>query len=260
MARRTIDGCRGLLTGASSGIGYSLSRQLVERGARLLVVARRMERLRDLADTLAGAKGTIDVLAGDVTDAAFRQQAVARASELFGALDLLVNNAGSGAMGRFDEADAQRLRDVMEVNFFAAAELTRSAIPQLRRGRKPIVVNIGSVLAHRGVPFCAEYCASKFALRGLSESLRAEFASLGIDVLHVSPARTDTEFFASSINPEKSRWPELRGTSADRVARKIVSAIQLGRHEMVISASGKLMVWASRLLPRVMDHVLARYS
>ena len=170
----------------------------------------------------------------------------------------MVNNAGSGAMGRFDEADAARLRAIMDVNFFAPAEMIRAAVPLLTEGNRPMIVNVDSVLAHRGVPGCAEYCASKFALRGLSESLRAELSPKGIDVLCVSPARTDTEFFQRAVNPEKTHWPTVRGTPADKVTRQIVKAIRRGRHELVVSASGKLLVWSSRLLPRVLDYATSR--
>jgi short-subunit dehydrogenase len=258
MARRRIAGLRGILTGASSGIGRSLAELLVRDGARLLVISRRADRLSELAVSLAGASGQIETLAGDVTDPELRQAAIDRASREFGRLDLLVNNAGSGAMGRFEEASAERLRDIMDVNFFAAAELTRIALPLLKQGNRPIVVNVDSVLAHRGVPGCSEYCASKFALRGLSESLRAEFAPLGIDVLCVSPARTDTEFFQSVVNPHETRWPSIRGMPAEKVAKKIVRAIRSGRHEVIVSANGKLLVWGNRLLPRVFDYALGR--
>jgi short-subunit dehydrogenase len=121
-----------------------------------------------------------------------------------------------------------------------------------------MVVNIGSVLGHRGVPDCAEYCASKFALRGLSESLRCELAGQGIDVLLVSPARTATEFFESAINPHLTNWPKVRGISPQAVARRTVRAIRRGRREIVPSFTGKLLVWASRLAPSILDWVLAR--
>ncbi len=258
MARRSIDGCRGILTGASSGIGRALATQLVRQGARLLVVARRPQRLAELAASLADAPGRIEVLAGDVTDPEVRKTAVERASQSFGGLDLLINNAGSGAMGRFDEASAERLQHVMDVNFFAPAEMIRVALPLLRSGNRPMVVNVSSILGHRGVPFCAEYCASKFALQGLSESLRAEFASRGVNLLVVSPARTQTEFFERAINGVESRWPAIRGTSAEWVARRTVAAIRAGRHEIVISPSGKLLLWANRLFPWAVDRVLAR--
>ncbi len=258
MARRTIEGCRGILTGASSGIGRALATQLVRSGARLVVVSRRAERLDELAASLNDAQGQLITLAGDVTYAEVRLAAVQRAERTFGGLDLLVNNAGSGAMGRFDQAAPDRLRHIMEVNFFAPAEMIRVALPLLERGNRPMVVNVDSVLAHRGVPGCSEYCASKFALRGLSESIRAEVAALGIDVLSVSPARTETEFFENVINPHETRWPVIRGMPADAVARRVVKAIRRGRHEIVISASGKLLVWANRLMPRVLDFALAR--
>jgi short-subunit dehydrogenase len=260
MARRAIAGCRGILTGASSGIGRALAAELVRAGARLVVMARRPQRLHELAAELAGAAGQIEILTGDVTLADVRHSAIARARETFGGLDLLINNAGVGAMGKFGEASPERLRQVMEVNFFAPAEMIRTALPLLKSGQRPIVVNVGSVLGHRGVPFCAEYCASKFALRGLSESLRAELFSLGIDVLLVSPARTRTEFFERALDAEQGRWPNLRGVPAEVVARRTVSAIRSGRHEIVVSASGKLMVWASRLVPRALDSILARYA
>jgi short-subunit dehydrogenase len=256
--RRTIRSLRGILTGASSGIGRALAAELVREGARLVVVARRTERLEQLARELAGAPGQLEILAGDVTSTEVRSAAIERAKTAFGGLDLVVNNAGIGAIGNFVEATPERLRQVMEVNFFAAAELTRLAVPLLKAGQRPIVVNVSSVLGHRGVPGCAEYCASKFALQGLSESLRAELVAIGIDVLIVSPARTQTEFFEQAISNEAKPWPKLRGTSSQRVARAIVRAIRKGKHEIVISAGGKLLVWTSRLFPRLMDWVLAR--
>ncbi|MEX0676589.1 MAG: SDR family NAD(P)-dependent oxidoreductase [Pirellulales bacterium] len=260
MARRTIRGSRGILTGASSGIGRALAVELVRAGARLVVVARRREHLEKLAGEMAQAPGRLEIVAGDVTSGEVRSAAIERAQAAFGGLDLLVNNAGIGAMGRFDEAAPERLRQVMEVNFFAAAEMTRLAVPLLKVGNRPMVVNVSSVLGHRGVPGCAEYCASKFAVQGLSESLRAEFARLSIDLLVVSPARTQTEFFEKAIDDEGRPWPMLRGMSSEAVARRIVRAIRKGKHEIVISAGGKMLVWASRLFPGVVDRVLGRYG
>lgn len=260
MAKRSITGCRGILTGASSGIGRALATQLLRAGARLLVVARRQERLDELARELAAAPGQIEILTGDITQGEVRQAAIDRAIAVFGGLDLLINNAGRGAAGRFAEAPADRLRQVMEVNFFAPAELTRLALPLLKVGNRPIVVNIGSVLGHRGIPGCAEYCASKFALQGLSESLRAEIASSGIDLLMVSPATTQTEFFEQAIDAPPASGPMTRGVPPEVVARRTVAAIRRGRHEIVISPGGKLLVSMNRLFPRALDSILARYA
>jgi short-subunit dehydrogenase len=259
MARRTIPGVRGILTGASSGIGRALAVELVREGAKLVVVARREQRLRQLAAELAQAPGRLESLAGDITVHEVRKAALERAQAAFGGLDLLVNNAGIGAMGPFAEASPERLRQVMEVNFFAAAEMTRLAVPLLKSGNRPIVVNTSSVLGHRGVPGCAEYCASKFALHGLSESLRTELAPLGIDVLVVSPATTETEFFDQAIDARTRRpWWSQRGKSSEYVARQIARAIRKGKREIVISAGGKALVWANHLFPGIVDRVLAR--
>jgi short-subunit dehydrogenase len=260
MARRSIQGCRGILTGASSGIGRALAAELVRGGAQILVVARREERLAQLADSLKGTRGRVEIFAGDVTVADSRRQIIERARRAFGGLDLLVNNAGIGALGRFAEASAERLRQVMEVNFFAPAELTRLALPALRQGRRPMVVNVGSIVGHRGLPFYTEYCASKFALRGLSEALRAELTASGIELLLVSPGPTESEFFEHAITDQPVSWPRSRAVSAETVARRTVSAIRAGRHEIVVGLPGKLLVWANRLFPWALDRVLARYG
>src|SRR5262249_7858575 len=149
---------------------------------------------------------------------------------------------------------------VMEVTFLAGVDMARLAVPALRLGRRPMIVNVSSVLGHRGVPGCAEYCASKFALRGLSESLRAELSRLKIDVLVVCPATTETEFFQVAIDAAEPKWPKLGGLPAETVARRIVRAIRAGRHEVVISGGGKLLVWASRLVPGAVDRILRRYA
>jgi short-subunit dehydrogenase len=260
MAQRSIAGLRGILTGASSGIGAALARELVGRGCRLVLVARRREQLDELAGQLQSAPGQVVALVGDVTDPAVRSSALDTAQERFGGLDLLVNNAGIGALGRFAEAPAERLRQIMEVNFFAAAELTRAAIPLLKSAHTPIVVNVGSILGHRGIPRSSEYCASKFALRGWSESLRAELAPCGIDLLLVSPGTTRTEFFDHALARESVPWENQAGVTPEFVAQRTVWAIERGRHEVIVSARGKALVWLNRLCPRLLDRVLARYG
>jgi short-subunit dehydrogenase len=259
LPRRPIHGLRGILTGASSGIGRALAVELVREGARLVVSARRKEHLEQLAGELHPAPGQLEIVPGDITSDDLRRALVERAQTAFRGLDLVINNAGSGAMGPFAEASPERLRSVMEVNFFAAAEMTRLAVPLLKHGNRPIVVNVSSVLGHRGVPGCAEYCASKFALQGFSQSLRAELAADHIDVLVVSPATTETEFFDRAIDARTERpWWSQRGKSPQYVARQIARAIRKGKHEIVISPGGKLLVWTSRLFPRLVDWGLAK--
>jgi short-subunit dehydrogenase len=251
---------RGIVTGASSGIGRVLALELAAAGARLVLVARRAERLHEVARS-ANGEGDIKLVAGDVTLPEIRTAAVTTAVEQFGGLDFLVNNAGIGAQGRFIDADPERLRRIFEVNFFALAEMTREALPQLRAGRDPLIVNVGSILGHRGVPYSSEYCASKFAVRGFSESLRAEVARLGIGVLLVSPGTTESEFFDRLIESrDRPPWPEQPPVPADIVARCIRRAMERRRHEIIPNPRGRLMVWLNRLSPRLVDAWMARYG
>jgi short-subunit dehydrogenase len=226
-----------------------------------VLVARRAAALEQVACEIQSAGGRAEVVAGDITEVELRRAALDRAQGAFGGLDILVNNAGRGAMGRFAAASPKRLREVFELNVFAAAELIREALPLLRQGRQPIVVNIGSILGHRATPRNSEYCASKFALRGLTESLRPELAQHGIDTLLVSPGTTESEFYQHVIDPhEPTPWPEQKAVSAEAVARAAVRAIRLGKREIIPSARGRLLVWLNRLAPWAVDRLMRRYG
>ncbi len=261
MPRREIRGSRAIVTGASSGIGRALALELARQGADLVVTARREDRLRELAAEAAALGARVEAVHGDITDPAARRAVVDAAQSRFGGLDILVNNAGVGAMGRFEEADAQRLRRIMEVNFFALAEMTRLALPALKQGRSSIVVNVSSILGHRGVPHSSEYCASKFAVQGFSESLRAELAAYPIDVLVVSPGTTQTEFFDRVLeNTSEPKWPQHGAVTPEHVARVVVQAMRRGKHEVVPFFWGKVLCLLNRLAPWMMDRVMARYA
>jgi short-subunit dehydrogenase len=261
MPRRNIAGSRSLVTGASGGIGRAIALELARQGSSVAAVARRASELEMLADQIRAAGGRAEAVAGDITDAAVRRIALDRAQAAFGGLDILVNNAGRGAMGRFADASPDRLRDVFGLNFFAAAELIRESLPLLRAGHRPIIVNIGSILGHRATPRNSEYCASKFALRGLTESLRPELAQLGIDMLLVSPGTTESEFYQHVMNPaETPPWPEQKGVSAEAVARATVRAIRLGKREIIPSTRGRLLVWLNRIAPWLVDRIMRKYG
>ncbi|OHB70928.1 MAG: hypothetical protein A2V70_19515 [Planctomycetes bacterium RBG_13_63_9] len=261
MSRRAIRDSRAIVTGASSGIGREIARELARHGARVVVTARREDRLQELARQIAADGANVSLVAGDVTDQATRHEVLDVVESEFGGLDILVNNAGVGARGRFEQADPQRMRRIMEVNFFALVEMTRAALPLLKQGAQPIVVNIGSILGHRGVPYNSEYCASKFAVAGFSQSIRAEFVRLGIDVLVVSPGATETEFSDNVLERAAApSWPEHAPVPAAWVARKTVRAIRRGRHEIVPYRWAKMLDWLNRLSPGLVDRLMARYT
>jgi short-subunit dehydrogenase len=270
MPRRRVEDLRVLLTGASSGIGRELALALARRGARLLLSARREDLLRSLVDECAPLGGAADYVPGDVTDPAVRAALIARADELWQGLDVLINNAGVSAHGAFSASDEPTLRRIMEVNFFAATELTRLALPLLhttgqRAGASPppasAIVNIASILAHRGLPFNSEYAASKFALRGWSESLRAELAADGVDVLLVSPGSTDTEFFDHLVARRTALpWRNAASIAPAAAAEQIVRALERGRREIFPNWRGRALVLANRFAPGIVDRVIKRLA
>ena len=260
MGRRQIQGRRCLITGASSGIGLSVARELARQGGRVLLTARRKDRLDRAADSILADGGEVHTMSGDITDAKHRAELLDYALRELGGLDVLVNNAGVGAVGPFLESDPDTLRAVMEVNFFAPVELIREAADLLRTGIQPAIVNIGSVLGHRAMPSKSEYSASKFALHGFSDALRAELVKEGIDVVLVSPSTTSSEFFDQLIEDKGTAAKNPYGMAPEYVARKVVSALRRGRHEAILSVGGRLLVWLDRLLPPVADRVVERFG
>jgi short-subunit dehydrogenase len=259
MGRRSIVDMRAIVTGATSGIGRALAIELVRRGAKVVGMGRRGDRLEALAREL-DSPNHFRFVVGDVRSPGDRGVALEMAVREFGGLDCLVNNAGVGALGPFEQADEARLREVMDVNFFAPAELIREALPQLKQGRGSIIVNVSSVLGHRAMPQKSEYCASKFALHGFSDALRAELAPQGIDVLLVSPSTTASEFFEAASGASSRPHGRFGAMPPEMVAQRTVAAIAAGRQEIILSLGGKLLVWLDRLCPPLANWVVARWG
>lgn len=260
MAKRIISGSRGIVTGASSGIGRAIAFELSRQGAYVFAVARREDRLAALVDDSRNAAGRILACCGDITQQGFRREVVERTAGSGSAFDFLVNAAGISSVARFADSSEERLRQITEVNFFAPAELIRMSLPFLSQGNRPLVANVGSILAHRGIPFHSDYCASKFALQGLSESIRPELRKQGIDLLIVSPGTTASELYQNDEGRTKLPWRQPRPVSAEYVAQQTVRAMASGKREIVPSLSGRMMLAANRWAPRLLDRWLGRYG
>ena len=257
--RRRVAGLRVLITGASQGIGRALAVAAAARGAKVLAAARSEDLLAQLAAEARGRGGVIETIQADVTVPEHRDRMTGAALRHFGGLDVLVNNAGVGATGHFVECGPERLRTIMEVNFFALVETTRVCLPLLRQGRTPAVVNISSIAGKRGIPARSEYSASKFAVQGFGEALRAELAKDGIDVLVVCPGLTRTNFSQNMLEQKAVlRMDHLRGMSAEAVAAATLRSLERGRNEVSLTLGGRLIVLVSRLLPRLADRIARR--
>lgn len=257
--RRRIAGSRVLITGASQGIGRELAEQAANMGGRVLAVARSVDLLDELVQKVRAQGGFIESVLGDVTEPADRRRMVEASIRYFGGLDVLINNAGIGATGHFADASPDRLRKIMEVNFFGLAETTRAFLPLLKKGNRPAIVNISSIAGKRGIPARSDYSASKFAVQGFSEALRAEVDKDGVDVLLVCPGLTQTNFSQNMLEQKALvQMDHLRGMTAEQVARQTLRAIERGNHETCMSFKGKLLVLVSRFFPWIADRVSRR--
>lgn len=260
MPRRDLRDKRVIITGASSGIGRALSLEAARCGMKVLAAGRDEERLGQTQSEARRLGGQVETLAGDLTDPDFRQRLIQAPQEHWGGLDLLVNNAGIGATGHFQYARPDRLRTIMEINFFAPCELCRLAIPLLKAGTDPCIVMINSVAGRRAIPSRSEYSASKFALMGFSEALRGELAKDDVELVVVSPGLTESHFEENMIeNVARHSLHAQRSMTAPEAAQRIWNAVESRRNETTLSLQGKLLVLASRFIPRFVDRKMAQF-
>ena len=180
-----------LITGASSGFGKSLAEAVIANGDIAVITARRLDRLQAIAQ---GHEDRALPLAVDVTDAAARDKAVADTLARFGRIDVLANVAGRGVAGACEEFSLDQLREQMELNFFAAAEMTRAVLPQMRKQGAGNILTVSSIAGLVAMNAAGPYCAAKFAIEGWTESLAIEAKPLGIHVTLVEPGAFRTEF------------------------------------------------------------------
>ncbi len=182
------------VTGASGGIGKAVTQYLAHAGYRVFASARRAEKLEELRSA------AVMPLALDVTEPQAVTKAAERIAEVAGRLDVLVNNAGFGLYGTIEGASDEDVRRQFEVNVFGLGCVTRAALPLLRHGESPTIVNISSVVGKLALPFAGWYSATKHAVEALSDALRLETAPLGIRVVVVEPGAIKTDFDAVALD------------------------------------------------------------
>jgi uncharacterized protein len=228
VARRAFR--RALVTGASSGIGAELARELARRGSALVLVARRQPELRALADELgASHAGEVEVLPADLTDPAARAQVEQRLRDDDRPVDVLVNNAGVGQVGRFAELDVDAAERLVTLNVVAPLRLVHAALPSLVRHRGA-VLNVSSLGGNQPVPTLATYAATKAFLTNWGEALHEELRGTGVTITTLAPGFTRTEFVAEAeAEDPASRIPALVWSDPVAVARAGIDGLVAGR-------------------------------
>ena len=231
-----FDGCTALITGASSGIGLEFARQLAPNARTLILVARRLDRLEALKAELERPGLTIHCHAADLADGAQMEGLIAALVASEESVSLLINNAGVGDHGLFEESEWRRVEAMLDVNIKALTRLTHALLPDLVRAGRGAVLNVSSIASLLPIPKMAIYAATKAYVTSFSEALRAELRGTGVTVTLVCPGPVDTEF---SVTAERGnirdsmKSPEFLKVPAWQVAREALAAVALD-HARVI--------------------------
>jgi len=242
-----------VITGASRGIGAELARQLAAKGARLVLAARGAEELEAVAKECREKGTAVITVRADVAEPRDCQAVISGAVLGFGAIDVLVNNAGITMVSWFEEMeDAAILDDLMRVNYLGAAHCTRFALPYLRESRGRLVA-ISSLTGLLGVPTRTGYAASKHAMTGFFDSLRIELEGSGVSVTIIHPG-----FVATGIRAAAGADNVRNAMSVEDCARRIVRAIERRERRVVMTARGKMALWLRLIAPGLVDRIARR--
>ena len=247
-----------VVTGASSGIGAQIARDLAARGTRVALLARRVDRLEALAADIERAGGHAFPVAGDVADRAAVEAAFGHVTDRHGGIDVLVNAAGYGRHVLFKDHPVDDIERMMRTNWLGTVYAMKAALPSMRARGRGWIVNIASIAGRLAQPDEAAYSATKFAVAGLSEALAYELEPLGIRVLAVFPGLVRTEMITPAV---LARMPERVGTTAiepAEVSRVVLRALE--RERRAVTVPGWMaMAYAFRaLLPRLHHRLTAR--
>jgi short-subunit dehydrogenase len=245
-----------LITGASSGIGEALARQLGQAGAKLTITARRGELLASLAQKIAaGGVARPMALTCDVTRDGDLERAVAETVRQWDRLDVVIANAGFGVVGPFKKLSVADYRRQFETNVFGVLRTIYAALPELEKTHGNVAI-IGSIAGWGATPGASPYAMSKFAVRALANAITPELALAGIKVTLVSPGfvesnirRVDNQgaFHAGAKDPIPG-WLVMR---KEKAVRQILRAVARGKREVIVTGHGKLLVGLERFMPWV---------
>ncbi len=252
-----------IVTGASSGIGAQTAVELAKIGYNLALAARRVDRLEAVARRCEQFGCDTLVQPTDVASQSQVQALVDAAVEKFGSVDVMVNNAGFGQFGAVADISESEMRELFDVNYFGVFFGCKAVAPLMMAQGSGHIFNVSSVIGKRGSPFHSAYCASKFAVNGLSESFRVEMAPYNVKVTCVCPALTETEFFGrirdGQVRNKSDYLTKARMMPADRVARKMVATIGKNKPELIFTAGGKFLVLINAIFPRLADRIMKVY-
>ncbi len=249
-----------IVTGASSGIGKALALECGRRGAKVVLAARREELLKDNVLKISEMGAETFIVVADVSKESDCERIIELTISRFGAIHVLINNAGVSMRALFHKTGSDVLRRVIDINFWGTVNCTRYALPYLLKTGGSLV-GISSVGGFKGLPGRTGYSASKFAMHGFMEALRTENLKKGLHVLIVCPGFTSTEIREKALTADgsiqgKSPRNEKRMMNPEQVARRTVDAIVNRRRLLILTLEGKFIIALQRLFPTLLDKII----
>lgn len=246
-----------LITGASSGIGKQTAIEFAKLGANIILVARRKEKLDELANELKKFSVVILVCQCDVSNKEQVKEMSKTVLEKFNSIDVLVNNAGFAIYGSVKELSIDEIESQMETNYFGMVYCIKNFLPSMLEKKSGHIVNVASVAASFGLPGIASYCASKFAMLGFSEGLKHELKDTGVGITVVSPIMVRTDFFD---HPSFEKMPKYSPTSlsSNTVAKAILKAANSSRLEIIVPSVVRGAVWLKHTFPYFINPIMGK--
>ena len=245
-----------VITGASSGIGEAAAEQFAKKGANIVLVARRKDRLEEVERKLS--KYTIKILVQvcDVSDKQQVKQMSEKVIDTFSRIDILVNNAGFVIYGKVEELSIEDIESQMQTNYFGMINCTKYFLPHFLTQNSGHMVNVASVGGSFGVPGIASYCATKFAMLGFSEGLHHELHGTNVGVTVVSPIMVKTALFDHPSFKNFTRRATGISLSSETVANAIIKAANSRRLEIVVPSIVRIGIWFKQTFPFLINPII----
>jgi len=245
-----------VITGASSGIGEAAAEQFAKKGANIVLVARRKDKLDEVERKLSKYSTKILVQVCDVSDKEQVKLMSEKVIETFSKIDVLVNNAGFVIYGKVEELSIEDIESQMKTNYFGTINCTKYFLPHFLKQNSGHMVNVASVGGSFGVPGIASYCATKYAMLGFSEGLHHELHGTNVGVTVVSPIMVRTNLFDHPSFKNFTKYATGISLSADTVAKAIIKASNSSRLEIVVPSFVRIGIWFKQTFPFLINPII----
>ena len=249
-----------VISGASSGIGKACAWHFAKKGSKVVLAARREEKLKAIGKEMMIAGYEILTVRADVSNEEDCQKLISETINKYKVIDVLINNAGISMRATLEEMDLSVMKKVMDINFFGTVFCTKYALPHILKS-KGSVVGVSSIAGYKGLPARTAYSASKFAMQGFLESLRIENLNKGIHVLIVCPGFTASNIRNTALSKDgkvqkESPRDESKMMTAEKVSEYIYDAVVNRQNSLTLTINGKLILFLNKIIPSLADRLV----